>query len=94
MLLNTMRRGVRTVLTERLKAAMDSAAQLSPEEKDKVAAQLESAIVNALWDADLNDPQNDAWLREWIAQARQDETVDFPQPHTRRSAEKADAALR
>ncbi len=63
------------MLTERLKTAMNSAAQLSPEAQDKVAAQLESAIANALWDADLNDPQNDAWLREWIAQARQDETV-------------------
>lgn len=68
------------MLTERLKAAMNSAAQLSPAAQDKavqdkVAAQLESAIANALWDADLNDPQNDAWLREWNARARQDETV-------------------
>ena len=62
------------MLTERLKAAMNSAAQLSPEAQDKVAAQLESAIANALWDTDLKDPQNDAWRREWIAQARRDET--------------------
>ena len=68
------------MVTERLKAAMTSAAHLSPEAQDKVAAQLERAIGSVMWDADLNDPRNDAWLREWIAQARQDETVDFPSP--------------
>jgi len=40
--------------------------------------QLESAIANVRWDVDLNDPDNDTWLSEWIAEARQDETVDFP----------------
>jgi hypothetical protein len=68
------------MLTERLKAVIDSAAQLPAEAQDKLAAQLEAAIANALWDADLNNPQNDAWLQEWIAEARQDETVDFPRP--------------
>ncbi|MGI0017465.1 MAG: hypothetical protein ACREA1_02005, partial [Nitrosotalea sp.] len=54
--------------------------QLPPDAQEKVAAQLENAIANALWDADLNDPDNDAWLSEWIAEAKQDETVDFPAP--------------
>jgi hypothetical protein len=65
------------MLTERLKAAIESASRLSPEGQDKVTAQLEAAIANALWDADLNDPENDAWLEQWIAEARQDETVDL-----------------
>jgi hypothetical protein len=77
------------MLTERLKAAIDSAAQLDPEAQEKVAAQLESAIANARWDADLNDPQNDAWLSEWIAEARQDETVDFPHPRALPTTEDA-----
>ncbi|HEY7340007.1 MAG TPA: hypothetical protein VH591_03940 [Ktedonobacterales bacterium] len=68
------------MLSARLKAAIDSATQLPPDAQEKVAAQLESAIANALWDADLNDPENDEWLGEWIAEARQDETVDFPTP--------------
>ena len=76
------------MLTERLKAAMDNAAHLPPEAQDKVAAQLESAVTNALWDADLNDPRNDAWLQDWIAEARQDETVDFPMPRGPRTAGK------
>lgn len=66
------------MLSARLKAAIESAAQLPPDAQEKIAAQLESAIANALWDADLNDPEDDEWLREWIAEARQDETVDFP----------------
>ena len=68
------------MLTERLKAAIESATQLPPDAQEKIAAQLESAIANALWDADLDDPVNDEWLAEWIAEARQDETVDFPLP--------------
>jgi hypothetical protein len=78
---------VSAMLTERLKAAIDSAAQLDPQAQEKVAAQLESAIANARWDADLDDPQNDAWLSEWIAEAREDETVDFPQPRALSAAE-------
>lgn len=69
------------MLSERLQAAIQSASQLPPEAQDKVAAQLESAITNALWDADLNDPDNDKWLSGWVAEARQDDTVDFPSPH-------------
>lgn len=73
------------MLTERLKAAIERAAQLPPDAQEKVAAQLESAIANALWDADLNDPANDKWLAEWIAEARRDETVGFPYPGLRRA---------
>lgn len=68
------------MLTERLSAAIENAAQLPPDMQDKLAAQLESAIANAQWDADLNDPQNDAWLQEWIVEARQDDVLDFPKP--------------
>jgi hypothetical protein len=66
------------MLTERLKAAIESATQLPPDAQDKVAAQLENAIANALWDADLNHPENDEWLAEWIEEARQDATLDRP----------------
>jgi len=66
------------MLTERLKAALDNAALLDPDAQEKVAAQLESAIASARWDADLNDPHNDAWLSAWIAEAREDQTVGFP----------------
>ena len=74
------------MLTERLKAAIESATQLPPDAQEKIAAQLESAIANALWDADLDDPVNDEWLAEWIAEARQDETVDFPLPDAKHSS--------
>jgi|GEM_PF-4437008 hypothetical protein len=66
------------MLSARLNAAIKIATQLPLNAQEKVAAQLESAVANALWDADLNDPENDEWLNEWIAEARLDETVDFP----------------
>jgi hypothetical protein len=65
------------MISDELQAAMNHAAQLPPDAQDKVAAELESAILNAQWDADLDDPANDAWLAEWIAEARQEEAVDF-----------------
>ena len=68
------------MLTERLQAAINSAASLPAEAQDKVAAQIESAILNAQWDAELADPQNDEWLKQWIEEAQQEETVDFPTP--------------
>jgi hypothetical protein len=68
------------MLSARLKAAIDSATQLPPDAQEKVAAQLESAIGNALWDADLNDSENDEWLGERIAEALQDDTVSLPTP--------------
>ena len=74
------------MLTERLKAAIESATRLPADAQEKIAAQLESAIANAQWDDDLNDPENDEWLAEWIAEARQDETVDFPLPGDTRTA--------
>jgi hypothetical protein len=77
------------MLTERLKAAIESATRLPADAQEKIAAQLESAIANAQWDDDLNDPENDEWLAEWIAEARQDETVDFPLPGDTRTATNA-----
>ncbi len=75
------------MMTERLQSAVANAAKLSPEAQDRLATQIESAILNAQWDADLNDPQNDAWLQQWIAEAQADETVDFPLPAGKASGE-------
>lgn len=69
------------MLNERLKAVLESAAQLPPEAQEKLASQIEAAIANARWDMDLNDPNNDGWLAEWIQEAHEDEVVDFPKPH-------------
>lgn len=73
------------MLTERLKAAIVIAGQLPPEAQERVAAHLESAIANVVWDTDLNDPTNDEWLAEWIAEARRDDMVGFPYPGLRRA---------
>jgi len=68
------------MLNERLKAALDSAAQLPPEVQEKVAAQIESAVRNALWDAQLNDPQYDDVIRELIEEAKRGPQLPFPTP--------------
>lgn len=69
------------MIIERLQAAVESAAQLSPAEQEKIAEQLESAVRNALWDAQLNDPQYDHIIDELIAHAENERTLPFPTPH-------------
>ena len=78
------------MISERLKAALDSASQLPPELQDKVAAQIESAVRNALWDAQLNDPQYDDVIRELIAAAEREEPLPFPKPQGWSDADDAD----
>ncbi len=68
------------MLSERLKSALEHAAQLPPEVQDKVAAHFELAITNAQWDADLNYPANDLWLSEWITEAQADEIPECSKP--------------
>lgn len=79
------------MITERLQAAVDNAVQLPPEAQDKVAAQLESAVRNALWDAQLNDPQYDYVLEELIARADEQESLPFPKPEGWTEADEADS---
>ena len=78
------------MVTERLQAAIEQAAQLTPEAQDKIAAQLESAVRNALWDAQLNDPQYDHVLEELIAEAEAQEPLPFPKPEGWTAADDAD----
>jgi hypothetical protein len=80
------------MITERLQKAIERAAQLPPEEQDKLAAQLESAVRNALWDAQLNDPSNDHIIEALIAEARAQEPLPFPKPKNWTDADESDDA--
>jgi hypothetical protein len=68
------------MLTKRLQAAVDDAAQLPPEAQDAVAAEIESIIKDARWDALLSDPRSDAVLRRMVEDAEREEAVSFPTP--------------
>jgi hypothetical protein len=69
------------MLTDRFKAAIESAAQLPPEAQDKLAEDIEAAIENALWDAELDDPQYDTVMRGLIARAKQQPKLPYRSPH-------------
>ena len=53
--------GVNPMLAERLKEAIVIMEQLPSDAQEKIAAHLESAIANVVWDTDLNDTANDEW---------------------------------
>ena len=72
---NRLKGMVVAMLNERLKAALESASQLPAEVQEKVAAQIESAVRNALWDAQLHDPQYDDVISELIAAAEREEPL-------------------
>lgn len=67
-------------LVERLKAVEASAQQLSPDLQDKLAEQIASALDNALWDAELRDPEHLAVLRELAEEARRNPKLPMPKP--------------
>lgn len=76
-------RGIHMVsehLAERLKALADCAEQLPPELQEKLAAQIESIIDNAIWDAQLRDPANLEILRELAEEALQGPKLPMPTP--------------
>ncbi|HLJ82115.1 MAG TPA: hypothetical protein VKT52_11545 [Ktedonobacterales bacterium] len=68
-------------LTERLKEITANASQLSPEAQDKLAEEIANALENALWDAQLRDPQHLEVLRELAEEARQGPKLPMPMPH-------------
>lgn len=68
------------MLSERLRAAMESAAKLPPETQERLAEEIEAAIDNALWDAEMNDPRNDEANAALVAHARQQAPLPFPTP--------------
>jgi hypothetical protein len=67
-------------MTERLQAAIDDAAQLPPAAQDAVAAEIESLIKNARWDALLSDPRSDDVLRRMVQEAEKEVAMPFPSP--------------
>lgn len=68
------------MLTERLKATLESAEQLPSEAQDKLVEEIESAIDNAIWDAQLNDPQYDHVLDQLIEEAKRGPLLPLPTP--------------
>lgn len=68
------------MLTHRLREAIQNASHLPPDEQDALAAKIESAVKDALWDALLNDPRSDALLQQMIEDAEKEEALPFPTP--------------
>ncbi len=63
------------MLNEKLQAAINEAATLSPEAQEALAAQIESWLADARWDALLESPESDAFLDELIQEAKNGPTT-------------------
>ena len=66
------------MLTDRLRAALEIAERLPPEAQDALAAQIESVMRDALWNAVLNGPRPGEVLRQMTAEADSTGTQPFP----------------
>ena len=58
-----------SAIIERVQAALERVASLPPEQQERIAADILSVIDNALWDAQLRDPANQAAHDALIAEA-------------------------
>ena len=71
------------MITDRLRAAVDGAADISPEAQDKLAAQIEAwldALDDALWDQQFADPRSQAVFAELASKAQEGPFLPFPTP--------------
>lgn len=71
------------MLTDPLRAVVDSAADIPTDAQDKLAAQIEiwlDALDDALWDQQFADPRSQAVFAELAAQAEQGPFLPFPTP--------------
>jgi len=68
------------MMTERLKAFVDSASQLPPDAQDKLVEQIEVALDNARWDAQMRSEHDLVVLRALAAEARREPKLPFPAP--------------
>ncbi len=66
------------MLSERIRTAVERAAQLPAELQEKLAAEIESAVDNALWDAELRNPRNRGMHQAMIAEALADPALPVP----------------
>ena len=72
------------MITERLREAVDSAAEYPPEAQERLAEQIEAwldALDDALWDQHFADSRSQAVFAEMAAQAQQGPFLPFPAPH-------------
>lgn len=67
-------------LSERLQAVAELASQLPPEAQDQLAEQIDSALENALWDAQLRDPRHLDVLRALADEVRSGPKLPMPTP--------------
>ena len=70
-------------MTDRLRAAVQSASDIPPVAQDQLAVQIEAwldALDDALWDQQYADPRSQAVFAELAAQAQEGPFLPFPTP--------------
>jgi hypothetical protein len=81
-----------TIQSERLQAAIDSAARLPRERQDELAERIEALLDEldeADWDAAFADPRSSAFFAELAAEASEGPNRPFPTPQGWTEADEA-----
>ncbi len=68
------------MLIERLQSVVDHLAQLTVEQQEQLAQQLEDTLDEALWNAQFADPRAEGFFDELVTQASQTPLLPFPTP--------------
>ncbi|MGH2484449.1 MAG: hypothetical protein ACRDHE_00405 [Ktedonobacterales bacterium] len=68
------------MLIDRLQAVVDTWSQLSPQQQEQLANDIEDALDEALWTAQFADPRSDVFFDELVAEATAGPLRPLPTP--------------
>ncbi len=79
------------MLIDRLQTAVEHLSQLTPEQQEKLAEQLEDIFDEAQWDTQFSDPRAEAFFDELVADAQRGPLRPLPTPVDMGDAEPANS---
>ena len=68
------------MLIDRLQTAVEHLSQLTPEQQEQLAEQIEDILDEALWNAQFADPRSEAFFDELVAEAQRRPLRPLPTP--------------
>jgi hypothetical protein len=68
------------MLIDRLQTAIEHLSQLTPEQQEQLAEQIEDILDEALWNTQFSDPRSEAFFDDLVADAQRGPLRPLPTP--------------